>query len=190
MKKRKRLLVILSTFVMSAQPLCVAAEIQDTEGFGAVEEIWADGEEFSAAPEVGNEDLNGFQAGISTEENDRIEAEESGEIISGAIAGDSVDSGISLFSLDYYTDSYGAQLDGNAKALYDLLVQNYVVDYSQYLDSVDFPFEFPDTITFEAVVEDGSFQRKGESYVQATNDVKTAIQAASDAFSYDYPQAF
>ena len=139
-------------------------------------------EEFSAAPEVGNEDLNGFQAEISTEENDRIEAEESGEIISGAIAGDSVDSGISLFSLDYYTDSYGAQLDGNAKALYDLLVQNYVVDYSQYLDSVDFPFEFPDTITFEAVVEDGSFQRKGESYVQATNDVKTAIQAASDAF--------
>ena len=193
MKKRKRLLVILSTFVMAAQPLCVAAEMQDAEGFGAVEEIWAgeeNEEEFSAAPEVGNEDLNGFQAEISTEENDRIEAEESGEIISGAIAGDSVDSGISLFSLDYYTDSYGAQLDGNAKALYDLLVQNYVVDYSQYLDSVDFPFEFPDTITFEAVVEDGSFQRKGESYVQATNDVKTAIQAASDAFSYDYPQAF
>ena len=193
MKKRKRLLVILSTFVMAAQPLCVAAEMQDAEGFGAVEEIWADEEneeEFSAAPEVGNEDLNGFQAEISTEENDRIEAEESGEIISGAIAGDSVDSGISLFSLDYYTDSYGAQLDGNAKALYNLLVQNYVVDYSQYLDSVDFPFEFPDTITFEAVVEDGSFQRKGESYVQATNEVKTAIQAASDAFSYDYPQAF
>ena len=193
MKKRKRLLVILSTFVMAAQPLCVAAEMQDAEGFGAVEEIWADEEneeEFSAAPEVGNEDLNGFQAEIFAEENDRIEAEESGEIISGAIAGDSVDSGISLFSLDYYTDSYGAQLDGNAKALYDLLVQNYVVDYSQYLDSVDFPFEFPDTITFEAVVEDGSFQRKGESYVQATDDVKTAIQAASDAFSYDYPQAF
>ena len=193
MKKRKRLLVILSTFVMAAQPLCVAAEMQDAEGFGAVEEIWADEEneeEFSAAPEVGNEDLNGFQAEISTEENDRIEAEESGEIISGAIAGDSVDSGISLFSLDYYTDSYGAQLDGNAKALYNLLVQNYVVDYSQYLDSVDFPFEFPDTITFEAVVEDGSFQRKGESYEQATDDVKTAIQAASDAFSYDYPQAF
>ena len=190
MKKRKRLLVILSTFVMAAQPMCVAAEMQDAEGFGAVEEIWADEEKFSATLEGENEDLNGFQAEIFTEENDRIEAEESGEIISGAIAGDSVDSGISLFSLDYYTDSYGAQLDGNAKALYDLLVQNYVVDYSQYLESVDFPFEFPDTITFEAVVEDGSFQRKGESYVQATDDVKTAIQAASDAFSYDYPQAF
>ena len=44
MKKRKRLLVILSTFVMAAQPLCVAAEMQDAEGFGAVEEIWADEE--------------------------------------------------------------------------------------------------------------------------------------------------
>ena len=144
MKKRKRLLVILSTFVMAAQPMCVAAEMQDAEGFGAVEEIWADEEneeEFSAAPEWENEELNGFQAGIFAEENDRMEAEESGEIISGAIAGDSVDSGISLFSLDYYTDSYGAQLDGNAKALYDLLVQNYVVDYSQYLDSVDFPLK-------------------------------------------------
>ena len=45
--------------------MCVAAEMQDAEGFGAVEEIWADEEneeEFSAAPEVGNEDLNGFQA--------------------------------------------------------------------------------------------------------------------------------
>ena len=42
MKKRKRLLVILSTFVMAAQPMCVAAEMQDAEGFGAVEEIWAD----------------------------------------------------------------------------------------------------------------------------------------------------
>ena len=76
MKKRKRLLVILSTFVMAAQPMCVAAEMQDAEGFGAVEEIWADEEneeEFSAAPEGGNEDLNGFQAEIFTEENDRIE---------------------------------------------------------------------------------------------------------------------
>ena len=51
MKKRKRLLVILSTFVMAAQPMCVAAEMQDAEGFGAVEEIWADEgneEEFAA----------------------------------------------------------------------------------------------------------------------------------------------
>ena len=70
--------------------------------------------------------------------------------------------------------------------MYDLLVQNYVVDYSQYLDSVDFLFEFPDTITFEAVVEDGSFQRKGESYVQATNCLLYTSHAVTDPLSVDF----
>ena len=70
--------------------------------------------------ETDSEDL-GIESFVSSEEihaedEKQIVGVESGEIISGAIAGDSVDSGISLFSLDYYTDSYGAQLDGNAKA--------------------------------------------------------------------------
>ena len=184
MRNKKKGIGLLLAIFLSMDPGIALAEDWIDESSGI--------EEFVS--ETDSEDL-GIESFVSSEEihaedEKQIVGVESGEIISGAIAGDSVDSGISLFSLDYYTDSYGAQLDGNAKALYDLLVQNYVVDYSQYLDSVDFPFEFPDTITFEAVVEDGSFQRKGESYVQATNDVKTAIQAASDAFSYDYPQAF
>ena len=184
MRNKKKGIGLLLAIFFSMDPGIALAEDWIDESSGI--------EEFVS--ETDSEDL-GIESFVSSEEiyaedEKQILGVESGEIISGAIAEDSVDSGISLFSLDYYTDSYGAQLDGNAKALYDLLVQNYVVDYSQYLDSVDFPFEFPDTITFEAVVEDGSFQRKGESYVQATNDVKTAIQAASDAFSYDYPQAF
>ena len=184
MRNKKKGIGLLLAIFLSMDPGIALAEDWIDESSGI--------EEFVS--ETDSEDL-GIESFVSSEEihaedEKQIVGVESGEIISGAIAGNSVDSGISLFSLDYYTDSYGAQLDGNAKALYDLLVQNYVVDYSQYLDSVDFPFEFPDTITFEAVVEDGSFQRKGESYVQATNDVKTAIQAASDAFSYDYPQAF
>ena len=185
MRNKKKGIGLLLVIFLSMDPGIALAEDWIDESSGI--------EEFVS--ETDSEDL-GIESFVSSEEihaedEKQIVGVESGEIISGAIAGDSVDSGISLFSLDYYyTDSYGAQLDGNAKALYDLLVQNYVVDYSQYLESVDCPFEFPDTITFEAVVEDGSFQRKGESYVQATNDVKTAIQAASDAFSYDYPQAF
>ena len=184
MRNKKKGIGLLLAIFFSMDPGIALAEDWIDESSGI--------EEFVS--ETDSEDL-GIESFVSSEEiyaedEKQIVGVESGEIISGAIAGDSVDSGISLFSLDYYTDSYGAQLDGNAKALYDLLAQNYVVDYSQYLESVDFPFEFPDTITFEAVVEEGSFQRKGESYVQATNDVKTAIQAASDAFSYDYPQVF
>ena len=184
MRNKKKGIGLLLAIFLSMDPGIALAEDWIDESSGI--------EKFVS--ETDSEDL-GIESFVSSEEihaedEKQIVGVESGEIISGAIAGDSVDSGISLFSLDYYTNSYGAQLDGNAKALYDLLVQNYMVDYSQYLDSVDFPFEFPNTITFEAVVKDGSFQRKGESYVQATDDVKTAIQAASDAFSYDYPQAF
>ena len=44
--------------------------------------------------------------------------------------------------------------------MYDLLVQNYVVDYSQYLDSVDFLFEFPDTITLKQLLRMAVFREK------------------------------
>ncbi len=123
-----------------------------------------------------------FQAEISTEENDRIEAEESGEIISGAIAGDSVDSGISLF---LWTITRIAMVLSWMEMQRPCMIFWCRIMWwitASIWTVLIFFFEFPDTITFEAVVEDGSFQRKGESYVQATNDVKTAIQAASDAF--------
>ena len=63
MKKRKRLLVILSTFVMAAQPTLVPQKCRMQKNWGSRRKIWADEEneeEFSTAPEGENEDLNGF----------------------------------------------------------------------------------------------------------------------------------
>ena len=116
--------------------------------------------------------------------------EDSGTVTSGALASAAGDTGISLFSMETYTDSYGAQLDGDARQLYNLMVQNYVTEYSQHLDNLTISFELPESISFEAVVEDGVFQKTGEEYESAKSKVSGAIQAASDAFSYDYPQAF
>ena len=116
--------------------------------------------------------------------------EDSGTVTSGALASAASDTGISLFSLETYTDSYGAQLDEDARQLYNLMVQNYVTEYSQHLDNLTISFELPESISFEAVVEDGAFQKTGEEYESAKSKVSGAIQAASDAFSYDYPQAF
>ena len=201
----KRIGALVLAGILAAAPLEVAAET-----WGANET--AD-EEFSSnvSLEASSEDLSenfisedGFASedtlkNEEAEENNKAadpqaeliaESYDSGEVLSGAIASDGEDSGIALFSLDYYTDSYGAQLDENAKALYDLLVQNYVVNYSEFMDSVNFTFEFPEKITFEAVVEDGAIQKTGESYESATEQVRMAVQSATDAFSYDYPQAF
>ena len=120
MRNKKKGIGLLLVIFLSMDPGIALAEDWIDESSGI--------EEFVS--ETDSEDL-GIESFVSSEEihaedEKQIVGVESGEIISGAIAGDSVDSGISLFSLDYYyTDSYGAQLDGNAKALYDLLVQNY-----------------------------------------------------------------
>ena len=119
-----------------------------------------------------------------------LEEQDSGTVTSGALASAASDTGISLFSLETYTDSYGAQLDEDARQLYNLMVRNYVTEYSQHLDNLTISFELPESISFEAVVEDGTFQKTGEEYESAKSQVSGAIQAASDAFSYDYPQAF
>ena len=125
-----------------------------------------------------------------TEENDIFTAEEYGEVQAGAIAADASADGISLFSLGYYTDSYGAQLEGNSKAIYDQLVENYVTNYKDHLDSLKISFNLPEVISFDAVVKNGKFFKEGEGYEAASYRLGREMQAATDAFSYDFPQAF
>ena len=125
-----------------------------------------------------------------TEENDIFTAEEYGEVQAGAIAADASADGISLFSLGYYTDSYGAQLEGNSKAIYDQLVENYVINYKDHLDSLKISFNLPEVISFDAVVKNGKFFKEGEGYEAASYRLGREMQAATDAFSYDFPQAF
>ena len=123
-----------------------------------------------------------------TEEDNEISGYD--QVISGTIAGEASEDGIALFSIQEYTDSYGAQLDGNSKALYDQMVQNYVVNYQDFLENIEFDFTLTTPISYEAVVENGKYQSTGESYQAAVKELRYMVQAATDAFAYDYPQAF
>ena len=167
-KLKKRIEALFLTGILVLSPLEVMAETWEDENVST--EFTAEGfaenlseEEFVSEDSLTAENWSSesIENGEKADSQDGIieELYDSGEVLSGAIASDGEDSGIALFSLDYYTDSYGAQLDENAKALYDLLVQNYVVNYSEFMDSVNFTFEFPEKITFEAVVEDGAIQK-------------------------------
>ena len=122
------------------------------------------------------------------EENNEISGYD--QVISGTIAGEASEDGLALFSIQEYTDGYGAQLDGNSKALYDQMVQNYVVNYQDFLENIEFDFTLTTPISYEAVVENGKYQSTGESYQAAVKELKYMVQAATDAFAYDYPQAF
>lgn len=218
MKNRKRFWAIFSALTIALQPVSVGAGIQDAEGIEGITaedaqvDAWEeDGfyselteeQDSSAADEKDNNfsaadestDTDGFSSETSQEESEGVLTEaESDEVIAGAIAGEAGDNGIGLFSLESYTDSYGDQLDSNAKALYDLMVQNYVVGYEKYLDvkveKLALSLELPEVIPFDAVVKDGVLQNTGDSYSEALARLKFIIQSATDAFSYDYPQVF
>lgn len=195
MKKRGQILAVISSIVLALQPVSAVAETVDgsdfwTDEYAAVEEENGFVSENPVDETEENTASENFQSEISADENEVITGEESGEVTAGAIAADAADCGISLFSLETYTDSYGAQLEGNSRALYDQLVENYVTNYSQHLETLDFSFELSEDISFEAVIEDGKYKEPGTGYEAARSELKSAVQAATDAFSYDFPQAF
>nr|WP_294664825.1 Ig-like domain-containing protein [uncultured Blautia sp.] len=195
MQERRRILAVILSVILAFQPVSAVAETLDGNDIWTAEDATVENENgfVSENPEYEteeNEATDEFQSEFSVDENSVITAEEYGEVQAGAIAADASADGISLFSLGYYTDSYGAQLEGNSKAIYDQLVENYVINYKDHLDSLKISFNLPEVISFDAVVKNGKFFKEGEGYKAASYRLGREMQAATDAFSYDFPQAF
>ena len=195
MQERRRILAVILSVILAFQPVSAVAETLDGNDIWTAEDATVENENgfVSENPEYEteeNEATDEFQSEFSVDENSVITAEEYGEVQAGAIAADASADGISLFSLGYYTDSYGAQLEGNSKAIYDQLVENYVINYKDHLDSLKISFNLPEVISFDAVVKNGKFFKEGEGYEAASYRLGREMQAATDAFSYDFPQAF
>ena len=217
MKKIKKYEAAFLAGVLLLQSLGTIANAQETENYEMDGFIAEEASEFNDVEFDGveSDDVVSDDAENDDAENEEIQFEsedslefgeekswddepimitESGAVTSGAVSLDAWNDGISLFSLVSYTDSYGSQLEGNSKAFYDKLVENYIVNYADFLDTVTFEYTLPDAVTFEAEVqkdEDGKATIvRNDAYIAAGNSVKSIIQAATDAFSYDYPQAF
>ena len=195
MQERRRILAVILSVILAFQPVSAVAETLDGNDIWTAEDATVENENgfVSENPEYEteeNEATDEFQSEFLVDENSVITAEEYGEVQAGAIAADASADGISLFSLGYYTDSYGAQLEGNSKAIYEQLVENYVINYKDHLDSLKISFNLPEVISFDAVVKNGKFFKEGEGYEAASYRLGREMQAATDAFSYDFPQAF
>lgn len=80
------------------------------------------------------------------------------------------------FENTVFTDSYGQQLSGNAKGLYDAMVTKYV----SARDKGDMETVFAQEYTFETT----------EDAEEIGLEIDYAVQAAYDAFKYDYPEVF
>lgn len=91
----------------------------------------------------------------------------------------------SAFSLDAYSGSYGDQLSGTAKEIYDSMVKHYVTDKK----TDDYVCTFKTPFTFEAEVFMGTVMTNTE-LSDIKYEINCAMQMAQDAFLYDHPELF
>ena len=93
--------------------------------------------------------------------------------------------GIATFSIEEYSGSYGNELEAQAREIYDAMVSYYVEQRMGDNQKIT----LDNAITFRATVE-GSTVIREENYEEACQKVSYAMQAAIDAFTYDYPEIY
>lgn len=100
------------------------------------------------------------------------------------------------YSAVQYQDSYGAQLSGASKEIYDAMKTAYVDQHSTDTVSIKFtePVTFETTYTITAKVDSETGNKEYSLSYEKNEDYNEkmiyAAQAAYDAFTYDYPEVF
>ena len=216
MKKRNQILAGVLAVLLGVSPSGVYGEafydVEDVAGTdAAAQEITDVQDEESEQPEEVTAGEEGqeteFAAGINpeTEENlftdgadtnaqdpqegtilEYVEEELASPLIVNGEPGDT--DGIHVFSLEEYDGSYGNQLDGMALEVYNTYVSNLFVNYSTF-NGVSYEYQASEPVTFEAKVQDNQIVHD-EAYDEALLQVRVNMQAALDAFTYDYPEVF
>lgn len=88
-----------------------------------------------------------------------------------------------------FTDCYGSQLEGNAKFVYDSMVENYVTQGKVSAYTIDFsdPITF---VTLGTTNSSGGLDWDSSDNAEYQQKINYIMQAAYDAFIYDYPEIF
>jgi len=216
MKKRNQILAGVLAVLLGVSPSGVYGEafydvedVADTDA--AAQEITDVQDEESEQPEEVTAGEEGqeteFTAGINPEAEENlftdhadtnvqdpqegtileyVEEELDSPLIVNGEPGDT--DGIHVFSLKEYDGSYGNQLDGMALEVYNTYVSNLFVNYSTF-NGVSYEYQASKPVTFEANVQDNQLVQD-EAYDEAILQVRVNMQAALDAFTYDYPEVF
>ena len=216
MKKRNQILAGVLAVLLGVSPSGVYGEaFYDVEDVAATDaaaqEITDVQDEESEQPEeatAGEESQEAkFTSGVDSETEDHlftdgadtnaqdlqegtileyVEEELASPLIVNGEPGDT--DGIHVFSLEKYDGSYGNQLDGMALEVYNTYVSNLFVNYSTF-NGESYEYQASKPVTFEAKVQDNQIVQD-EAYDEAILQVRVNMQAALDAFTYDYPEVF
>lgn len=175
-KARRYLALLLATALLSSEAIPVYAETDTYNSDAVQEELGTTAEETSD---------------YITAENNDSESEVFAEKVEGQIADpfrvQAAESQYSIasFFAEAYTGCYGDQLESYVREIYEALAANYAD--KNHFGELDIEFKKP--IFFKATMEGDSLV-KDEEYERATSKVNNAVQAASDAFAYDYPELY
>lgn len=124
-----------------------------------------------------------------TEGQEEYQEEISGEVSRSFYASDAAASHLRLLAGGFAGASYGSQLEAEAKEVYDVLVSTYVMGKST--GAVTITFSSPVTFQVEATRnESGGLEWNKPENVEYQQNVCYPLQAAYDAFMYDYPQIY
>ena len=216
MKKRNQILAGVLAVLLGVSPSGVYGEafydVEDVADTDAVaQEITDVQDEESEQPEevtAGEESQEAkFTSGVDSETEDHlftdgadtnaqdlqegtileyVEEELASPLIVNGEPGDT--DGIHVFSLEEYDGSYGNQLDGMALEVYNTYVSNLFVNYSTF-NGESYEYKASEPVTFAAKVQDNQIVQD-EAYEEAILQVRVNMQAALDAFTYDYPEVF
>lgn len=154
---------------------------------------------------IDGEDTFSLEEGISVEEiqvvetkdymiNDEVyilDEEITDSVEKSGYASYAAPSMMRTFSATQYTDSFGAQLNEESKCIYDALVSAFVIQRS----SEDISIALSHSYTFhtDGTLEDGKLiwdKDNNEEFQGVKDEIRSAVQAAYDAFVYDYPEVF
>ena len=216
MKKRNQILAGVLAVLLGVSPSGVYGEaFYDVEDVAATDaaaqEITDVQDEESEQPEevtAGEESQEAkFTSGVDSETEDHlftdgadtnaqdlqegtilkyVEEELASPLIVNGEPGDT--DGIHVFLLEEYDGSYGNQLDGMALEVYNTYVSNLFVNYSTF-NGESYKYQASEPVTFAAKVQDNQIVQD-EAYEEAILQVRVNMQAALDAFTYDYPEVF
>ena len=157
------------------------AEVQEpTEVSGdVVENEWT--EMLLSIETVDNAELSG-EIEIVTETAEGVVAQ-------SGLSEDATASMIRQYTLTSFENCYGDQLEGTAREVYDEMVRVYV----QEKGTGTIKIYLKDAITFQAIAEkdaNGKLSWNSSENVEYQQKITYAMQAAYDAFVYDYPEIF
>lgn len=153
---------------------------------------------FSTDTSAESMNLSGEIAVLSVEELTDCASEPETEILTDTVEGEVLQSGLStnasparlrLFAEHAFDGCYGNQLDGTARTVYDAMVAQYV---NSGLTG-ELTIELSNPVTFQTLGTpngSGGLVWNSSENAEYQQKIGYSMQAAYDAFIYDYPQVF